>query len=377
VPPPNLASDLLAEAAAEVGVAQAALLAAQARLSASQVALAAARAALEQAKAEDQAAREALAGAVLSERKAERAVADVKTRIGDTRETLGAVAREAYQGGNLSTLSVVLEAETPAEFADRLTSMRAVLEAGDSALATLATDQAELAANEDRLSAVRALREELADESARRLATTKQAEEKAAAAEHEQRSVVEVKAAALKAAEAARAADLSKYQAFLSTSNRLGARVVGFSSQLRTSRSAVTGTGAFVRPGTGQVTSPFGQRFHPILGYWKLHTGTDIGYGDGTVYAADQGTVVIAGYDRGYGNMLVVDHGIINGKPLATLYAHQAGFLVGVGDVVRKGQPIGRIGSTGMSTGPHLHFEVRAAGAVIDPWPWLVAAPRP
>ena len=103
----------------------------------------------------------------------------------------------------------------------------------------------------------------------------------------------------------------------------------------------------------------------------KLHTGVDLGRGDGYVYAADAGTVVVAGSNPAYGIMTVVDHGSFGGQQLATLYAHQATLFVAEGDVVARGQRIGRIGSTGYSTGPHLHFEVRLDGRAVDPWPWI------
>ena len=112
-------------------------------------------------------------------------------------------------------------------------------------------------------------------------------------------------------------------------------------------------------------------RFHPILHYTKLHTGTDFGRADGTVYAADDGVVLFTVANTAYGNMTVIDHGLIDGKSITTMYAHQARFLVREGERVKKGQPIGVIGATGYATGPHLHFEVRDAGTVENPMPWL------
>jgi murein DD-endopeptidase MepM/ murein hydrolase activator NlpD len=125
------------------------------------------------------------------------------------------------------------------------------------------------------------------------------------------------------------------------------------------------------------TTSPFGPRFHPILHYTRMHTGMDLGRGNGFVYAADDGVVLLTDFNAGYGNMTVVGHGTIQGKRVATLYGHQAEFLVVAGERVRKGQVIGVVGSTGLSTGPHLHFEVRVDGLPIDPAPWLLGAPLP
>ncbi len=113
-------------------------------------------------------------------------------------------------------------------------------------------------------------------------------------------------------------------------------------------------------------------RFHPILKRWRLHNGTDFGVGCGTpVSAAADGRVVSSAFSTGYGNRVVVDHGDIDGTPLATTYNHLARRLVQVGSVVRRGQVVGISGTTGLSTGCHLHFEVLDNGSVVDPMGWL------
>ena len=127
----------------------------------------------------------------------------------------------------------------------------------------------------------------------------------------------------------------------------------------------------FGRPVAGYVTSPFGMRVHPILRHTKLHTGTDFAGGSPAILAADDGRVLMTVTSTAYGNFTVVDHGVVDGKRLTTAYAHQAQFLVAEGDAVRKGQQIGVVGSTGYSTGPHLHFEVREDGTVVDPMRYL------
>jgi murein DD-endopeptidase MepM/ murein hydrolase activator NlpD len=100
----------------------------------------------------------------------------------------------------------------------------------------------------------------------------------------------------------------------------------------------------------------------------------DIGAGTGTpIVAAADGEVVIAGWSGGYGNYTCVGHGTYQGRALATCYAHQSRILVSEGQQVRRGQLIGRVGSTGASTGAHLHFEVRLSGTPVDPAPWLPA----
>ena len=129
---------------------------------------------------------------------------------------------------------------------------------------------------------------------------------------------------------------------------------------------AVVGTGAFIWPvpSCTYLTSRFGLRVHPIYGTTKSHTGVDIGAESGaTIVAADGGTVVIAGVNSGYGNCVMIDHG--NGYK--TLYGHMSSIAVTNGQTVSQGDTVGYVGSTGVSTGPHCHYEVWKDGARIDP----------
>ncbi len=123
-------------------------------------------------------------------------------------------------------------------------------------------------------------------------------------------------------------------------------------------------SGGFIHPVPGPVVSTFGMRFHPILHYSRLHAGVDFGASSGTpIAAASGGTVVFSGTIRGYGNVVVVDHG----GGISTLYAHCSARLVNEGATVTQGQTIALVGATGLATGPHLHFEVRKNGAPVDP----------
>lgn len=117
-------------------------------------------------------------------------------------------------------------------------------------------------------------------------------------------------------------------------------------------------------PGYYRITSPFGYRVHPILKKKKLHTGIDIGIPSGkNIVAAQDGKVIHAGWYGGYGKVIMIDHG----GGIVTLYAHNSKLLVKEGEQVKKEQKIAKCGSTGMSTGPHLHFEVRENGQYVDP----------
>ncbi|WP_395570555.1 M23 family metallopeptidase [Streptomyces sp. BK79] len=122
------------------------------------------------------------------------------------------------------------------------------------------------------------------------------------------------------------------------------------------------------------VTSPYGSREHPLTGVTKLHTGVDFAAPQGTpVAAARRGRVVFAAPTTAYGNRVVIDHGTIEGKRLETTYSHLSSLEAAVGQAVQAGTPVGRVGSTGLSTGPHLHFEVVLDGYYADPGPWLGA----
>jgi murein DD-endopeptidase MepM/ murein hydrolase activator NlpD len=109
-------------------------------------------------------------------------------------------------------------------------------------------------------------------------------------------------------------------------------------------------------------------RLHPVLGYWKLHDGTDYGAPCGTpIYAARSGTVSWATYRGGYGNQVLINHGWVNGAPLMTSYSHMSAFSVSAGQRVSQGQRIGYVGTTGYSTGCHLHFMVYVDGKTVNP----------
>jgi murein DD-endopeptidase MepM/ murein hydrolase activator NlpD len=123
-------------------------------------------------------------------------------------------------------------------------------------------------------------------------------------------------------------------------------------------------SGSIGRPSNGHITSTFGMRRHPILGYVRMHSGVDFGAPYGSpIYAVSDGVVVFAGHKGGYGNFVQIDHG----GGLATGYGHMSRFATSGGQHVRRGQIIGYIGSSGLSTGPHLHYELYRGGHAIDP----------
>ena len=127
-------------------------------------------------------------------------------------------------------------------------------------------------------------------------------------------------------------------------------------------------TTGFIRPLAGPITSPFGYRTHPIFNTRKFHSGIDIGASMNTpIKASNTGKVIMAGWYGGYGKVVIIDHGVIRGQSITTLYGHMNTINVSQGQYVKQGQIIGRVGTTGYSTGPHCHFEVRVKGQPRNP----------
>jgi len=145
-------------------------------------------------------------------------------------------------------------------------------------------------------------------------------------------------------------------------------RQIAAANKARFPNTGVFGTGQLLYPNDGAITSGFGWRRHPILGYSRFHAGIDFGasYGS-TIRAADSGTVIFAGWYGGYGYTVVINHG----GSIATLYGHTSKLYVREGQTVQQGEAIAAVGSTGLSTGPHLHFEVRKNGEPVDPMSYL------
>ena len=153
-------------------------------------------------------------------------------------------------------------------------------------------------------------------------------------------------------------ADAGEIDALQAASAALAGRIRAAQAGTSTAPSA----GGLIWPVAGPVTSPFGWR------WGRMHEGIDIGVSYGTaIHAAASGTVIYCGWESGYGNLTVIDHG----GSLATAYGHQSSIVVGCGQQVAQGDVIGYVGSTGHSTGPHLHFEVRVDGNPVDPLGYL------
>lgn len=176
------------------------------------------------------------------------------------------------------------------------------------------------------------------------------------------------KAAILKVVNADKAKLQAEYDAFDAESNKIESQLAALTNTQRSSGRYVPFGGRFITPASGRRSSGFGMRRHPVLGTTRLHAGIDIAAPTGTpIRASASGTVVTAGSMRGYGNTVIIDHG----GGFSTLYGHCSRLYVRSGQRVNQGDRIAAVGSTGLSTGPHLHFEIRINGRPVNPASYL------
>jgi murein DD-endopeptidase MepM/ murein hydrolase activator NlpD len=206
-------------------------------------------------------------------------------------------------------------------------------------------------------------------------------------AQHQVESLIAARASAVASIEREKRAEEARAAAMRAESARLGrvlaararaARLAAARARAAGRSSYSSGGGALSYPVNAGITSPYGMRTNPVTGIYKLHDGTDFGVGCGTpVHAAASGTVIQTALTIGYGNQLVIDHGVIRGAGVATSYNHLMSFTRGYGAHVSRGDVIGYSGGgegmygAGYSTGCHLHFMVYVNGGTVDPMGWL------
>jgi murein DD-endopeptidase MepM/ murein hydrolase activator NlpD len=341
------AAAALAKADAELPRVRARLAAVQGQLSAARAAAAEARRALGHAQAD------LLAG--------ERQLGEAQAQVEETRARAGALARSIYKTGPGGFVAVLFNAQSAADLASRTTYVHALLSDGAGQVREATVARVELANKADVLAQRRAAIAAKERDASAALARVEQLAAEARAANAAVAAQVEARRRALAVADRERAADVARYKALQAESRRLAELIRQAARSRGTGRVGRTG---MVWPTPGPVTSGYGYRTHPIYGYRRLHAGIDIGAPTGQgIVAALGGTVVTAGPMGSYGNLVVIDHG----DGFATAYAHQSRVLVSSGQRVAKGQRIGLVGSTGASTGPHLHFETRVNGEPVDP----------
>jgi murein DD-endopeptidase MepM/ murein hydrolase activator NlpD len=255
-----------------------------------------------------------------------------------------------YKSGSSSYLDVVMQSASFSDFANRERYVTAIVNQDEYMLNRLVELQ-------DRCERQRAALEE---KERQRIALVNEIREDEAAARQHQ---AEVKAI-LAEANSKRAAAEEMLAEMEQEENQIRALIRAHSRGGGGYSYSGTWSGSLLRPCPGPITSPFGMRVHPITGRYKLHTGVDIGAPYGTsVRAADKGVVISTGWMKAYGQTVVIDHG----SGVHTWYCHLSAITVSEGSVVSRGQVIGRVGSTGMSTGPHLHFSVLKNGDFVNP----------
>lgn len=301
----------------------------------------------------------------------ERQLAEAKKRLEGRESVFYKRVRDIYINGRLSYLDVVIGSKDFSDFANRLEVLKRIIDSDITLINEIKKERADIEAHKQKLEADRAKLVEL-----EKAALAKQAEIEQKKAE---RNVVLQKAQndratamqaieELNASSAQVSAMLKERQAARAAAAAAAAAAAQSSGGQGASNNWVQGTGQLGWPVSGEITSPYGYRVHPIWGTTIYHSGIDIGVDEGTpVHAADGGVVVWSGWMGGYGYAVVIDHG--NG--LSTLYGHNSELAVDEGQSVAKGQVISYAGSTGNSTGPHVHFEVRVNGDPVDPMGYL------
>lgn len=370
------ANDDLGEASARVQRTTAALEAARSKLLGARGRLEDVRTRLAAARAHD---REAQARLVAAEEALEQARADVlagQAALAAQRVTVVNTVNEVYENGDpqLLAFASLMDADSPEDLMRRMEATDAVVGSQDRTYDGL--HEAEI------LLRVREIEVEVAkqDMAARRadaaanLVVVRDLLEEARVARSAVISLLQTNRKIRDKALAARAKDRRVLASLKRREDRIKARILAAAQVAARRGGGYQGDtgGLLANPVNGYVSSPFGYRTHPIYGYYGLHDGTDFGVGCGqSMFAVAGGTVTDSYYSSVYGNRLYVSLGQVNGKNMTVVYNHATGYRVGKGERVGRGEVVGYAGSTGWSTGCHLHFTVLVNGEPVDPMNFL------
>ena len=272
--------------------------------------------------------------------------------LAEKEEQFAQTVRTTYEQGDVSYLEVVLNASSFSDLLTRMEIVSAIMEDNQKTVDEYTAAKEDIEQKRDDL-------QDTQDEQKDYQENLSYKVDDLAASEAEQAALQE-------SLEAYKAESEAEYDRIASEMQDVSNQIAALSAQAAANGSVPMGDGTLIWPTPSCTTtnSAYGYRVHPIYGTVKFHAGEDIPAGYGAeILAAASGTVVTSGWVSGYGNYTVIDHG----GGLMTAYGHQSSFAVSVGDVVTQGQVIGYVGSTGNSTGPHLHFEVYVNGATVDP----------
>ena len=359
-------SQALAAVARGLRTARAALTSAQRRLVVAQSNLAAADRLDALMQARLQAAEDRLALARL-------ALDAARARVVEQRAEIGVLAASNYANGDpaLMGLAVILNSQDPAEATSQMNTVDTLMDKQTSLLAALREARTRMVAEEAKVEQAK-VAVAVQRRAARANLVRKQGlEASASAVRAEVATLVARSRAAEAAATRARKADLVQLRALKKQEDRIRVMII---ERARRQRGGYNGdTGGFLfRPVPGAVTSSFGYRRHPIYGYWGLHDGTDLRAPCGTPNrAVGSGTVISTYWSDVYGNRLYLDLGQVNGKNMTVIYNHLSSYSASTGERVSRGEVVGYSGSTGWSTGCHLHFTVMLDGNPVDPMGYL------
>ena len=268
------------------------------------------------------------------------------------RDQLAKRVRDIYINGQINYLDVLFGAKDFQDFFTRMDLLKRVIQQDYDLVQVVFAEKTAIETSQKELEQDKTAKEKLVASAADR---KKEAEKKQAA-----------KQAIIDKMETDRATQERIINENLAASKEVEQMIRN--SRYQPASPALSGGGALNWPLGGPITSPFGWRVHPITGASRFHSGIDIGgdYGD-TIHAAGAGIVSYAGWISGYGYAVIIDHG----GGISTLYGHNQALLVSEGQSVSQGQAIAECGSTGNSTGPHCHFEVRVDGEPVDPMGYL------
>jgi murein DD-endopeptidase MepM/ murein hydrolase activator NlpD len=339
-----------------------------------------------------QAEREA-AAADAAQAEAVQAYGQAATQVEQQREHVSEFVSQSYRGTAFLAINSVLDSGSPTEFATRMGYLDQIAAGETRALNALTAARMEAKVRENSAKVARERADQSRQQAREALSAAQAAAAGAEQAAADVQNLINQREQAMTVANQERGAVLANYNQLKAESDRIAAELRAAAEERERERqrqeqnkpgggggnppptdvAPPSGGGAyFIMPTAGWKSSDFGMRYDPYYKVWQLHAGVDIAASSGrAIYAAADGRVVRAGWNGGYGNYTCISHGNYQGTDLSSCYAHQSAILVSAGQSVRRGQLIGRVGTTGASTGAHLHFEVRRNGSPVNPLSWL------